>query len=157
VERVLSIRHDPLCQQSNDRGFNDVLTMTFPKVSGFESARNEAYVAVAEHAAGPQAGVLREDFVPEGLVVLLMDNAGVVAAAGKAAPRAAPRLIGYLLEALLLPRRVPYPRPSPIARSPRPSCAERRDALTPSPGGLPHAAARSHGEDLVTTCVPKIS
>jgi hypothetical protein len=61
-------------------------------------ARNEAYVAVVELMQQTQkAGVLGEDFVPVDLVALLMANAGVVAAAGKAAPRAARRLIGYFL------------------------------------------------------------
>jgi AcrR family transcriptional regulator len=94
-----------LCSmQSSDRGFNDVLTMTFPKVTGFESARNEGYVAIAELIERAQeAGALREDFVPEDLIILLMANAGVVAAAGKAAPRSAPRLVGYLLEAFAAP------------------------------------------------------
>ncbi len=102
-----------LCaMQANDRGFNDVLTMTFPKVTRFESARNEAYMAVAELVARAQeAGSLRKDFVPEDLIILLMANAGVVAATGKAAPRAAPRLIGFLLEAFSAPGRGVLPPP----------------------------------------------
>jgi AcrR family transcriptional regulator len=102
-----------LCaMQASDRGFNDVLTMTFPKVSGFESARNEGYLAVAELMQRAQnAGVLREDFVPEDLIILLMANAGVVAAAGRVAPRSGPRLIGYLLEAFAAPGSGPLPPP----------------------------------------------
>ncbi len=94
-----------LCaMQSHDRGFNDVLTMTFPKVTGFESARNEGYDATVELIERAQrAGALREEFVPEDLIILLMAHAGVVAAAGRAAPRSAPRLIGYLLEAFAAP------------------------------------------------------
>jgi AcrR family transcriptional regulator len=106
-----------LCaMQSSDRGFNDVLTMTFPKVTGFESARNEAYTAVAALIARAQeSGALRKDFVPEDLIILLMANAGVVAAAGKAAPRSAPRLIGYLLEAFAAPGGAALP-PAPSYR-----------------------------------------
>jgi AcrR family transcriptional regulator len=102
-----------LCaMQSSDRGFNDVLTMTFPKVTAFESARNEGYVAVAELVKrAKKAGALREDFVPEDLIILLMANAGVVAAAGKAAPRSAPRLIAYLLEAFAAPGEGALPPP----------------------------------------------
>ena len=102
-----------LCaMQSNDRGFNDVLTMTFPKVTGFESARNEAYVAFVELIERAQeVGALRSDFVPEDLIILLMANAGVVTAAGKAAPRSAPRLIAYLLEAFAAPGRDALPPP----------------------------------------------
>ncbi len=94
-----------LCaMQSSDRGFNEVLTMTFPKVTGFESARNEAYDATVELIDRAQAaGALRKEFVPEDLIIVLMANAGVVAAAGRAAPRSAPRLIGFLLEAFAAP------------------------------------------------------
>ncbi len=94
-----------LCaMQSSDRGFNEVLTMTFPKVNGFESARNEAYDATVELIDRAQAaGALRKEFVPEDLIIVLMANAGVVAAAGRAAPRSAPRLIGFLLEAFAAP------------------------------------------------------
>jgi hypothetical protein len=40
-----------------------------------------------------------------------MASAGVVAAAGKAAPRAAPRLVGYLLQAFAAPGGGPLPLP----------------------------------------------
>jgi AcrR family transcriptional regulator len=102
-----------LCaMQSRDRGFNDVLTMTFPKVTGFESARNEGYTATVELIARAQeAGALREEFVAEDVIILLMANAGVVAAAGRAAPNSAPRLIGYLLEAFAAPGRGTLPPP----------------------------------------------
>jgi hypothetical protein len=43
-------------------------------------------------------GTLRADFVPEDLVLLLMANAGVVQAAGRAAPGAWTRLVGLLLD-----------------------------------------------------------
>ena len=102
-----------LCtMQSNDRGFNDVLTMTFPKVTGFESARNEGYVATAELMQRAQdAGTLRKDLVPEDLIILLIANAGVVAATGKAAPRSAPRLVSFLLEAFAAPGSGDLPPP----------------------------------------------
>ena len=102
-----------LCaMQADDRGFNDVLTMTFPRVTGFESARNEAYVACSELIERAQeAGSLRADFVPEDLIILLMANAGVVAATGRVAPRSAPRLVGYLLEAFAAPGAGALPPP----------------------------------------------
>jgi AcrR family transcriptional regulator len=102
-----------LCaMQSNDRGFSDVLTTTFPSVAHFETARRQAYADFAELVKRAQAaGALRADFVPEDLIILLMANAGVVAAAGKTAPRSAPRLIGYLLQAFAAPGGGPLPSP----------------------------------------------
>ena len=104
---------EELCaMQSNDLGFNDVLTMTFPKVTGFESARNEAYVSIVELIKKAQdAGSLREEIVPEDIIILLIAHAGVVTAAGKAAPRSAPRLIGFLLESFAAPGRTELPPP----------------------------------------------
>jgi len=45
-----------------------------------------------------EEGTLRADFVPEDLVLLLMSNAGVVQAAGRAAPDAWKRLVGLMLD-----------------------------------------------------------
>jgi len=80
-----------LCaMQTSDRGFSDVLTMTFPSVLRFEAARREAYEAFSELMRKAQAaGELRDDFVAEDLIILLMASAGVVAATGNAAPRSA--------------------------------------------------------------------
>jgi AcrR family transcriptional regulator len=102
-----------LCaMQTGDRGFSDVLTMTFPSVARFEAARVQAYEDFSELMRKAQAaGALRQDFVAEDLIILLMANAGVVAAAGKAAPRSAPRLIGYLLQAFAAPGAGPLPPP----------------------------------------------
>jgi len=106
-----------LCaMQTNDRGFSDVLTMTFPSAARFEAARAQAYEDFSELVRRNQAaGTLREDFVPEDLIILLMASAGVVAAAGKTAPRSAPRLVGYLLQAFAAPGRGPLP-PAPSSR-----------------------------------------
>ncbi len=94
-----------LCaMQSTDRGFSEVLTMTFPAVARFEAARAQAFEDFSELARrAKEAGSLREDFVPEDLVILLMASAGVVAATAKVAPRSAPRLVGYLLQAFAAP------------------------------------------------------
>jgi AcrR family transcriptional regulator len=94
-----------LCaMQTSDRGFSDVLTMTFPSVTRFEAARVQAYEDVLELTRRAQAaGTLRQDFVAEDLVILLMASAGVVAATGTTAPRSAPRLVGYLLQAFAAP------------------------------------------------------
>ena len=102
-----------LCaMQAADRGFSDVLTMTFPSVARFEAARVQAFADFSELTKrAREAGSLREDFVPEDLIILLMASAGVVAATGKAAPRSAPRLIGYLLQAFAAPGAAPLPPP----------------------------------------------
>ncbi len=106
-----------LCaMQTSDRGFSDVLTMTFPSAARFEAARVQAYGDLSELMKRAQAaGKLREDFVAEDLVILVMASAGVVAAAGQAAPRSAPRLVGYLLQAFAAPGVGPLP-PPPSAR-----------------------------------------
>jgi AcrR family transcriptional regulator len=90
--------------QATDRGFSDVLTMTFPSAARFEAARVQAYADFSELTRRAQeAGSLRRDFVPEDLIIALMASAGVVAATGEAAPKSAPRLIGYLLQAFAAP------------------------------------------------------
>ena len=102
-----------LCaMQTSDRGFSDVLTMTFPSVAQFEAARVQAYEDFSELMKRAQAaGALRKDFVAEDLIILLMASAGVVAATGRAAPRSAPRLIAYLLQAFAAPGNGPLPPP----------------------------------------------
>jgi hypothetical protein len=49
--------------------------------------------------------------VPEDLVILLMANAGVIAAAGDAAPQAWQRLVAYLIEAFGVQSATPLPPP----------------------------------------------
>jgi AcrR family transcriptional regulator len=125
-----------LCaMQTSDRGFSDVLTMTFPSVARFEAARVQAYEAFSELMKRAQeAGALREDFVAEDLIILLMASAGVVAATGKAAPRSAPRLIGYLLQAFASPGGGPLP-PPPSSRQIYKAVTRLDDTLAPSGPG----------------------
>ncbi|MEV4115114.1 TetR/AcrR family transcriptional regulator, partial [Nonomuraea sp. NPDC049695] len=74
--------------QAADRGFADVLTMTFPAAKALEARRAEAYNGFVELIARAKAaGCLRDDFTSQDLVILLMANAGVVAATGDDAPR----------------------------------------------------------------------
>ncbi|MFD7608125.1 TetR/AcrR family transcriptional regulator [Streptomyces mirabilis] len=90
--------------QAADRGFADVLTMTFPAAKALEARRAEAYSGFLELIARARSGGhLREDFVPEDLVILLMANAGVIAATGDAAPDAWRRLVGHMLRSYATP------------------------------------------------------
>ncbi|HEY0449610.1 helix-turn-helix domain-containing protein [Actinophytocola sp.] len=86
--------------QAADRGFAELLTMTFPTAKALEARRAEAYAGfTALIARAKAAGKLRPDFTPEDLGLLLMANAGVIAATRGAAPDAWRRLVGYMLQA----------------------------------------------------------
>ncbi|MGC4938516.1 TetR/AcrR family transcriptional regulator [Kribbella sp. DT2] len=90
--------------QAADRGFADVLTMTFPAARALESRRDEAYHGLVELISRAKAvGRLRDDFTSEDVVILLMANAGVVAATADAAPDAWRRLVGQMLRAYAAP------------------------------------------------------
>ena len=91
-----------LCEmQADDHGFTDVLTMTFPMVPDLLALTTRA----------KKAGRLRLDFTPEDLPLILMANAGVITAAGDAAPDAWRRVVRLLLQALEAPARGPLPEP----------------------------------------------
>lgn len=99
--------------QAADRGFAEVLTMTFPAAEALEAKRSAAlsgFTELIERAQ--QAGQLRATFRPQDLVVLLMANAGVVAAAGDHAPGAWERLVGHMLQAFAV-HEVATPPPAP--------------------------------------------
>jgi AcrR family transcriptional regulator len=135
VERVCAM-------QAEDRGFTDVLTVTFPTAKGFEADRNRAaagFAQLMDRAKG--AGKLRPDFAHQDLVLALMANAGVVNGTGEAAPGAWRRLVAYLLQAFASEAARPLP-PPPSERQmyrallrlqpqrdqhPRPLTKERRD------------------------------
>jgi AcrR family transcriptional regulator len=90
--------HAVCAMQAGDRGFADVLTMSFPAAKTLEARRTESYNGFLELIArAKNSGHLREDFVPEDLVILQMANAGVVAATGDAAPDTWRRLVGHML------------------------------------------------------------
>jgi len=98
--------------QCSDRGFTDVLTQTFPTAKGLEADRDRAFHRWVELISRAKAvGKLREDFVPEDLPMLLMANAGVVAATIEAAPETSARLVAYLLHAFAARAAAPLPDP----------------------------------------------
>ncbi|MER7689802.1 helix-turn-helix domain-containing protein [Streptomyces sp. NPDC097610] len=108
--------------QAADRGFADVLTMTFPAAKTLEARRTEAYNGFLELIDRAKAtGHLRDDFVSEDLVILLMANAGVVAATADAAPDTWRRLVGHMLRSYATPgTAIP-----PLADAPAPTALYR--------------------------------
>jgi AcrR family transcriptional regulator len=115
--------------QALDRGFADVLTLTFPAGGTVEELRAKAYAGFLEIIAKAKAtGHLREDFKSEDLVILLMANAGVVSATAKDAPDSWRRLVGQILRGFASPAAPLTPVPP-----------------APSPGDLYRAMARASG------------
>jgi AcrR family transcriptional regulator len=100
--------------QAADRGFATVLSMTFPAADELEARRSEAYQGFLELIARAKATThLRADFASEDLVVLLMANAGVIAATADAAPDTWRRLVGQMLRAFATPGAPMPPIPEP--------------------------------------------
>ena len=118
VERVCAM-------QAADRGFAAVLSTTFPDAEDLEARRTEAYRGFMELVARAKAtGHLREDFASEDLVILLMANAGVIAATADAAPDTWRRLVGQMLRAFAAPG-APVP-PMPAASPSVAPCHSQR-------------------------------
>ncbi|MFB4285610.1 TetR/AcrR family transcriptional regulator [Nonomuraea sp. MTCD27] len=109
--------------QAADRGFAEVLAMTFPAAKALEERRAEAYHGFLDLIARAKAtGHLREDFTDQDMVILLMANAGVIAATTDAAPGAWRRLVGQMLRAYAapgadLPPLEPAPTPTALYRA----------------------------------------
>src|SRR5215218_9116512 len=98
--------------QADDRGFADVLTLTFRTAKALEKERDRSAKAVAELLVRAKAlGRLRKDFAHQDVPLILMANAGVVTATREAAPKAWRRLVGYLLQACAAERAEPLPEP----------------------------------------------
>ncbi|CAM5438707.1 TetR/AcrR family transcriptional regulator [Streptomyces coeruleorubidus] len=90
--------------QAADRGFADVLTMTFPAAKALEARRAEAYDRLLELIVrAKDTGHLRDDFTHQDVVILLIANAGVVTATGDAAPDTWRRLVGHMLRSYAAP------------------------------------------------------
>lgn len=106
--------HDICAMQAADRGFADVLTMTFPAAKALESRRAEAYNGLVELIGrAKDSGQLSEDFTDRDVVILLMANAGVVTATGDAAPDTWRRLVAQMLRAYAAPGTPVPPLPDP--------------------------------------------
>jgi len=102
-----------LCgMQAGDHGFTDVLTMTFPSAPGFEEVRDRTFLPFRELTKrAKKAGRQRRDFSTEDFPLILMANAGVIAATGAAAPDAWRRVVHLILQGLEAPPRGPLPEP----------------------------------------------
>ena len=75
--------------QAQDRGFVDVLILTFPSAENLEERRLEAYHGFLQIIArAKSSGHLRSDFESEDMILLLMANAGVISATAKMRPTA---------------------------------------------------------------------
>ncbi|WP_151774767.1 TetR/AcrR family transcriptional regulator [Streptomyces abyssomicinicus] len=124
--------HAVCAMQAADRGFADVLTMTFPAAKALEARRAEAHEGLLELIDRAKAtGNLREDFTDRDMPILLMANAGVLNAAGDAAPDAWRRLVAHMIRSYATPD-APIP---PLPEAPAPSALYRAMVrLTHSPG-----------------------
>jgi AcrR family transcriptional regulator len=104
--------------QAADQGVQDVLTTTFPTDRAVEAERAHAFERLTELIQRAHAqGMLRADFVPEDVVLLLMANAGVVQAMRHAAPDAWRRFVGLMLDALRADRAHSLPPPPTPAQT----------------------------------------
>jgi AcrR family transcriptional regulator len=93
VERICEL-------QADDRGLSDLLSMTLPTDDRIEQLRKIANQRVARLVARAKAtGQLRQDFVVEDLLVLLVANASVVHVTGQDAPGAWRRFVALMLDA----------------------------------------------------------
>ncbi|MGI8328814.1 TetR/AcrR family transcriptional regulator [Actinomadura scrupuli] len=122
--------------QAADRGFTDVITLTLNCTSA-QAQRDRAQTAFAVLVRRAQdAGVLRDDFVPEDLLLLFLANAGVVQATNQAAPHAWRRLVALMLEAFRADRPGPLPAALTLPQAERAMRDLARDKGV-CPGPLP--------------------
>ncbi|MET7322807.1 TetR/AcrR family transcriptional regulator [Streptomyces sp. NPDC005549] len=98
--------------QAADRGFADILTMSFPGVPELEKYHTRAYEGFLELIdRAKDSGQLREDFTSRDLVLLLMANAGVLSATGDTAPDAWRRPVAWMIQSFQAPARGTLPDP----------------------------------------------
>ncbi|WP_406434296.1 TetR/AcrR family transcriptional regulator [Streptomyces sp. NBC_01589] len=123
--------HAVCAMQAADRGFADVLTMTFPAAKALEARRAEAFHGMLDLVARAKGtGYLREDFTSQDVVILLMANAGVVNATGDAAPDTWRRLVAHMLRSYATPD-APIP---PLPDAPAPTALYRAMVRITRPG-----------------------
>ena len=98
--------------QADDRGFTDVLTRWFPAAPELEAQRDGVARDFATLIARAKAtGRLRADFAHQDLIMVLIANAGIVAATSTIGPAASKRLVAYLLQSFDADTAAPLPKP----------------------------------------------
>jgi AcrR family transcriptional regulator len=87
--------------QARDRGIADLVTMDVtraPEIDAFRARAFEGLVTLVDRARA--AGVLRDDFTTQDVVLLLMANAGLVERAHDISAEASARLVHLLLDGM---------------------------------------------------------
>lgn len=105
VERICAL-------QADDRGLGDLLSMALPADEGVEQMRlraNDQVIELVERAKA--AGTLRQGFVGEDLLLLLIATAAVVHVTGRDAPDAWRRFAALMLDAFRGPEASELPAP----------------------------------------------
>jgi AcrR family transcriptional regulator len=102
-----------ICQlQADDRGLSELLCMALPAGEHVERLRHAANDKVVELVRrAKESGRLREDFVGEDLLVLLVANAAVVHVTRPEAPDAWRRFVDLVLDAFARQDSPPLPAP----------------------------------------------
>lgn len=123
--------------QADDRGLSDLVCMALPADERVEQLRryaNDRIVELIDHAKA--AGRLREDFVGEDLLLLLIANAAVVHVTGQDAPHAWQRFAALMLDAFrprVTPSLPPPPSTTQMTRAMRRLAQERGCGAHPRP------------------------
>lgn len=112
-----------ICElQADDRGMADLMSMTLPADEHVERLRRAAHDHVSKLIdRAKAAGELRNDFVSEDLLLLLIANAAVAAVTRSRAPGSSRRLVALALDAFGRTDTPPLPAP--------PSSAEMASAM----------------------------
>jgi AcrR family transcriptional regulator len=103
--------------QAGDRGLADLLLITLAPTEQLEAIRaraNRSVIALIDKAKA--AHRLRADMVGEDLLLMLIGNNAIAAAAGGDAPRALPRFVALMLDAFTPHPGTSLPRPPTTAQ-----------------------------------------
>jgi AcrR family transcriptional regulator len=107
-----------ICElQAGDRGLADLLSMELPanpEVEQVRAAANRTVIRLIERAKA--AGVLRQDFVGEDLLLVMMANAAIAHVTRQDAPDAWRRFAALALDAFLRTDAPPLPAPPSTAQ-----------------------------------------